>query len=1120
MKAKRRILSLLLCGTMLFSLCSQSVFAEASAQDDGVAVSASDLCEHHPEHDEDCGYTEGTAGSTCAHEHADDCYTEVIDCTHEHNEDCYPQEDISDNDAPPSDEEEREPESCPHICDEDSGCITRELNCQHEHKVNGGEADREGGMGHDDECGYTPATEGTPCGYVCEICAAEDGDNAEPGGIVALSDVAVQQAKYQTEQNGEWVTGSLISAVQQTYEGGTVQLLENVSLEESLVITKSMTITSADTTSPKTISGSKSGHGYLLCIADTDKPTLVLTNIVVDGGADTVSATRALIAVGGKYEGQQDNSTTTGQGSVEIPVTSSGYQPGKLVLGSGAVLQNNNNTTTNGAGGGVCLILGEITMNEGAVIQNCKAEQGGAVAMAQVNNSDGNSFTMNGGVIQNNQSTKTASYGYGGGAVYMAEGSFTMNDGEIKNNSSVCCGGAIYMKNNSPSASPSLAITGGTISGNSGIYGGGIYANGNKITLSGGSITKNTASSWGGAALIAPDSTLDISGDITISDNISGNYSIIDNLYLDGYVYNGTHFPDVTISSALTGSVGISTWLKPGKEQLASETSLLIASGGEYTITDSDMSKLSSDSADYVLAPTESNTVVMKIGRTIIFDANGHGTAPAAQVVPDGGKATSPADPTADGWAFKGWYTEQECTTGYNFDSTVTKNITLYAKWEANTYTVTVQDDGHGSVSASPASATMGEEITLTATPNTGYQFKVWEVVSGGVTITNDKFTMPAEDVTVKATFEAAAYTVTLETNGGTIASGKEVTSYTYGEGAVLPAADDMIRTGYTFVGWYEDSSFSGSAVTGISGTETGNKTFFADWVRNTTPIIPGNTVRYIVEHYKADASSSTGYALVDTEYLAGEIGTEVTASPKTYDGFTYNAEKSTASGMLKAISSEDDIVTLKLYYDEILYTVTVTGGTGTGEYTEGAAVTITAAIPNGKEFVGWTITPEVTFTSGGKDTATAVFTMPAEAVTVTANFKNSSSGGSDSGGGEQTYYTLTFETNGGSSISAISAAYGKTVDLSGYAPTRDGYDFSGWYSDMGLTQKIAEIKLNGNKTVYAGWVQRTASPQTGDSFHTGLWLFTFCTSVGALIALLMFRRKDGEETAQENGWE
>lgn len=167
--------------------------------------------------------------------------------------------------------------------------------------------------------------------------------------------------------------------------------------------------------------------------------------------------------------------------------------------------------------------------------------------------------------------------------------------------------------------------------------------------------------------------------------------------------------------------------------------------------------------------------------------------------------------------------------------------------------------------------------------------------------------------MTLKAKWELSTYSVTLQTHGGTIASGKEVTGYTYGTGAVLPTAADITREGYRFDGWYTDSSFSGSPVTEITGTDTGNKTFYAKWTRNTTPIISGNTINYIVEHYKTDGS---GYTLAETEHSAGKTGDTVTATPKTYEGFTYNPAISTASGTLKKISGPEDIVTLKLYYD------------------------------------------------------------------------------------------------------------------------------------------------------------------------------------------------------------
>ena len=156
----KRPAAFLLAAAMIFTMPG----VPASAVEAGVSAVHTGLCEHHPEHTEDCGYTEGTEGAACKHEHTEDCYTPVKECIHEHDESCYPvlEGSVSENTATPSEAEEAQPTECTHECSEESGCITKELSCPHER----GE--------HDDSCGYIPATEGTPCGYICEQCNSQD----------------------------------------------------------------------------------------------------------------------------------------------------------------------------------------------------------------------------------------------------------------------------------------------------------------------------------------------------------------------------------------------------------------------------------------------------------------------------------------------------------------------------------------------------------------------------------------------------------------------------------------------------------------------------------------------------------------------------------------------------------------------------------------------------------------------------------------------------------------------------------------------------------------------------------------------------------------------------------
>ncbi|WP_458863295.1 S-layer homology domain-containing protein [Acidaminobacterium chupaoyuni] len=85
--------------------------------------------------------------------------------------------------------------------------------------------------------------------------------------------------------------------------------------------------------------------------------------------------------------------------------------------------------------------------------------------------------------------------------------------------------------------------------------------------------------------------------------------------------------------------------------------------------------------------------------------------------------------------------------------------------------------------------------------------------------------------------------------------------------------------------------------------------------------------------------------------------------------------------------------------------------------------------------------------------------------------------GGGDGGGGVSTSYTLTFNTNGGNTISNVSKDRGTVIDLADYTPTRAGYTFDGWYSNSNLTTKITSVTLNASTTVYAKWIENSKNP-------------------------------------------
>ena len=129
---------------------------------------------------------------------------------------------------------------------------------------------------------------------------------------------------------------------------------------------------------------------------------------------------------------------------------------------------------------------------------------------------------------------------------------------------------------------------------------------------------------------------------------------------------------------------------------------------------------------------------------------------------------------------------------------------------------------------------------------------------------------VPAEVTKLTAQWTVPTYAVTLHPNGSTINSGN-VTGYTYGVGATLPTADDMTYTGHTFKGWYDNENLTGSPVTAIGGTGTGNKEYWAKWEINQYTI----TVK--PENGKADITITQDY------------GTNITApADPTREGYTF----------------------------------------------------------------------------------------------------------------------------------------------------------------------------------------------------------------------------------------
>lgn len=212
----------------------------------------------------------------------------------------------------------------------------------------------------------------------------------------------------------------------------------------------------------------------------------------------------------------------------------------------------------------------------------------------------------------------------------------------------------------------------------------------------------------------------------------------------------------------------------------------------------------------------QTNALTVKaIPKYSVTVTNGTGSGKYAK----GASVTIAADAAPEGKQFKQWtvapsdvsFTEGSASTPtarFTMPANAVEITATYEVLPANTYSITVQNDGNGTANANVNSAAQGTEITMTATPNSRYRFKEWQVINGGMTINGNKFTMPAKNVTVKAIFEAIPvtnYTVTFNLNGGTRTGGGELTqTVVSGDSATAPT---VTRSGYTFKGW--DKAFT-----------------------------------------------------------------------------------------------------------------------------------------------------------------------------------------------------------------------------------------------------------------------------------------------------------------------
>ena len=256
---------------------------------------------------------------------------------------------------------------------------------------------------------------------------------------------------------------------------------------------------------------------------------------------------------------------------------------------------------------------------------------------------------------------------------------------------------------------------------------------------------------------------------------------------------------------------------------------------------------------------------------------------------------------------------------------------------------------------------------------------------------------VPADVTELTVQWTAPTYAVTLNTNGGTINNGN-VTEYTYGVGATLPTAGDMSYTGRTFKGWYDNENLTGSPVTAIGDTETGNKEYWAKWEINQYTItydLAGGTVEGNPDTYTIKTGAFTlknptksGYTFTGWSGtgLDGENNMTVTI-PKGSTGerrytahWRYNGGSSGGSSSYPITvpsKTENGTVTVSPKNASAGSTVTITVKPDSGYVLE----TISVTDKNGNDL-------KLTDKGNGKYT----FTMPASKVEIKVTFMEDNS--------------------------------------------------------------------------------------------------------------------------------
>ena len=587
--------------------------------------------------------------------------------------------------------------------------------------------------------------------------------------------------------------------------GGVYTLAEDVTISGTLQVTGEATVDL---------------NGYVLRYAETADPDSIFR--VTSGSTLTLT----------------DSAPTATHSDASLPAG------GLITGGKGFKYDNGAGQSYNYYGGGVYVEAGASFVLAGGTIYACGVQSGANQAFGGGIYAEGGSVTMTGGAIQN--CVLSANNGASGGAIYAKAGSVTMEGGVISGCSAMSgggisasggtvritggrienCkaserGGGLFVR----SHADQISVLDAVISGCEAKRGGGVammdFAElelGENARITGCTATNGAAvymdldnlgvASHPGCFLYANGGRVegtvyvgtngfDGRTEIKITnaiDHTDGQPSTVftGDVSCEGDIRGGIFHGSVTVTDSngdmgrawekLCGNISGGSFYKPVRTECH-------VSGGTYYdgLTLEKNAKLSGQPMNTGSELTDKTNIPNPNGMpvTVTYAYGALGGTYATQIVQTGEKAIEPDVPSRQGYQFTDWYLDD---TKYDFNTAVTGDMTLTAKWTANSYTIAFDTDGGSEVA--PITQDYGTQITAPADPTReGYTFIGWDKAIPA--------TMPAEDLTVTAQWRINQYTIAFDTDGGSA-----IAPITQDYGTQITAPADPTREGYTFIGW------------------------------------------------------------------------------------------------------------------------------------------------------------------------------------------------------------------------------------------------------------------------------------------------------------------------------